>query len=301
MRISFAAQKEATLFSLTGKTEEINRLQYAISSGTNLASPADDPHAWAQAMEVKQGLREYDSILKNISHARGWNNATEAALNRMSDLLSQAQQNAITATSPSWVDKRDGLANEVDEIIKEALSIANSQWGDRYIFGGSETSSPPYSIDDATGAVTYSGDGEHFSVRTDRGGNGSAVVNIAGPEVFTFASGSDTLNVLNELWELREAIKSQDSTTISDKLTTLGDALSAVSKQTAITGTRLAALDERESAISVFKTNEQQELTDLAATDLTDAIVKLQQEQTVYQAALKVTSMMNELNLASYV
>ncbi|MHC1725557.1 MAG: hypothetical protein AB9866_06030 [Syntrophobacteraceae bacterium] len=300
MRISFAAQKDATLFTLGGKVEEINRLQLAISSGTSLASPADDPYAWAQGMEVKQGLREYDSILKNITHAKGWNNATEASLNGLSDLVSQAKQNAITATSPSWVDKRDGLAGEVDEILKQALAIANSQWGDTYIYGGTETSSPPFSIDDATGVVTYSGDDEHFSVRTERGGNGSSEVNLTGTEVFTYTSGTETLNILHELWELREGIKSQDSTTISEKLTTLDDAFSAISKQTAITGNRLAALEDQESAISVFKANETQTLAELVGTDLTDAIVRLQQEQTVYQAALKVTSMLDGLNLTSY-
>ena len=57
------------------------------------------------------------------------------------------------------------LASEVSGILQQAVTLANSQYGDQYIFGGTSTATAPFSID-ATGNVTYNGNSNYIQVKT---------------------------------------------------------------------------------------------------------------------------------------
>ncbi|MCE5334548.1 MAG: hypothetical protein LLG06_08135 [Desulfobacteraceae bacterium] len=302
MRISFALQRETTLSSINRKQEDVMRLSEAIASGKQLTAASEDPSAWAQSMTVKQGLREYDSILENIEFATGWNKSTDAALSNLSNLISQAREAGITASSGSTTDKKAAVVAELTNILQDAVKAANAQHGEQYIFGGTITSTPPYSINDATGAVTYTGDEAHIQVRTDRGGNGISTVNLTGPEAISFTnSAGDTVTVLEEIWNLREAVDSGDSTAVTTSLANLSKAFESVNSEATVTGARLSAFEDQTTAISVFKTNEKTTLSDLEDTDLADAITKLEQSQTAFQAALQVTGMLSDLSLTNYI
>ena len=106
MRITLSMQINATLLTLNDQQEQITQLSQQISSGLKLTSASDDPYAWAQAMNIKQSLREYNSFLSGINFATGWGQATESALNQLSDLVSQAKQVAISAAQRDWNDSR---------------------------------------------------------------------------------------------------------------------------------------------------------------------------------------------------
>ncbi len=302
MRITLGMQNNECLLNLNDQQEQINQLSQEISSGVKLASPSDDPFAWAQAMNVQQGLREYKSFLGGINFATGWDQATESALSQLSDLVSQAQQAAISASSATSTSQSASLASQVNSILKQAVTLANSQYGDQYIFGGTSTATAPYSVDDSTGAVTYSGDSNSITVKTgssDASGGGSTVVNLTGDQVFNYSSGGNTLNVLQQISDLGQAIQNGDSATISSSLTTLNDAFNHVNNESATVGYMLSELTTRQSAINAFVTNGQSTLSNLQDVDIASATTKLTQAQTAFQAALQVTSMLGKLNLTS--
>ena len=302
MRITLTMQNSQNLLNIENDQDQISQISQSVSSGQKLSTPADDPYAWAQSMNIQQGLREYNSILNNITFATGWEQETDSALNQISNLVSQAEQAAITATSTEGTEQSASLASQVDSILQQVLALSNSQYGDQYIFGGASTSSPPFSIDESTGVVTYNGDSNSINVRTAVGsastGN-STPVNLTGTQVFYYTSGGNNTNVLQELRGLKQAIETGDSATISSKLTTLQDAFNNINDMSAINGGMLSELSTQKSAISAFQTNEQSTLSSLDDTDMASAATQLQQAQTAYQAALQVTGQLENLNLAS--
>lgn len=305
MRISLGQQKEGTLFWINRKSEDISRLTAAIASGKKLAVPSDSPSAWSQAMGYKQSLREYESILGNIDFATGWNQSTDTELNSLGDILSEARQAAISAIGTEGIDSRDQLGEKVDAILKRALKAANAQYGDQYIFSGTKTDVPPFSLDDDPssanyGQVTYNGNLGIVQVRTNKGANGTEAVNLTGADVFSFTSGNSTHNVLEEIWQLREAVKSGDTAKVQAKLTTLDDAYKSVSKQGAFTGSRLNALETQRSTVELLQTQIEGWLSNTEDTDLAEAITRLQQEKTAFEAALMVTGKVDGLHLVNY-
>jgi flagellar hook-associated protein 3 FlgL len=295
-------QTSESLQNINDQQEQITNLSQQISSGVTLSSASDDPYDWAQVMDVKQSVQEYNSILSGINFGTSWGDNTESAMSQLSSLVSEAHQIAISATSTNETDQGPTLAAQVGTILQQALSLANSQYNGEYIFAGTSTSTAPYSIDESTGVVTGPTDSNPILVKTstsDGSGYGSTAINLAGDDVFKFTSGGNTLNVLQELWNLQQALQNGDTATISSEITTMNDAYNHIDNESGIYGATQSDLTNQQTAINVILTNEQGTLTKLEGTDIADATTKLAQAQTAYQAALQVTGILNNLNLAS--
>lgn len=298
MRITLDTQDAQNLLTLNNQQEQITQLSQQISSGNQMSAPSDNPYSWAQAMNVQQGLQQYTSLQSNLSFATGWEQATSSALSQLSNLVSQAKQVAISASDQSGTNSSSSYVTEVNGILQQALSLANTQYNGQYIFAGTATGTSPYSAD----SLTYSGDSGSINVRTslNNGSSGNtSAINLTGSDVFSYQSGGSTLNVLSEIQGLGQAIQSGDTSTISNSITTLTDAFNNVNNQSEIEGARLSELTTQQSALTVFQTNDQGVLSNLKDTDMASATTKLQQVQTAYQAALQVTSLVSSLNLPS--
>jgi len=254
-------------------------------------------------MNVNQSLREYNSIVSGINFGTGWGDATDSTLSQLSDLVSQAQQIAISANSTTGTSQSATLTSEVNGILQQAVTLANSQYGNQYIFAGTSTSSAPFSIDDSTGAVTYSGDSNAIQVKTSTSNSSagcSTVVNLTGNDVFSYTSGGSTLNVLHEIWSLGQAIKTGDSATLSNMSTILEDAFNHINNESSINGATLSGLTTQQSAISTIQTNKKSTLSNLQDADVASATTQLTTAQTAYKAALEVIAKLENLNLAEY-
>ncbi len=286
-----------TLLDLNNDQEQINQISQTIASEKQLSTPSDDPYTWAQSMNVQQVVRQYNSIQSNISFATGFGQTTSSALSQLSDLVSQAKQVAISATSANEPGAGSELASEVGGILQQALTDTNTQYNDQYVFAGA-----PISIDSSTGDVTYNGDSTPINVRTNIAGGSSgntSTVNVTGSDLLTYTSGGTSCNVLNQIWQLKQALANGNTTAITNSITTLSDAFDHINEESAIVGTNLSELSTQSSAISSVLTTTQSELSNLQDTDMTQATTHLQQVQTAYQAALDVTEKLDSLNLAS--
>ncbi len=304
MRITFNMQSNETLLTLNNQQEQINQLSQQIASGVKLSSASDDPDAWAQTMNVNQGLGEYNSIVGGLNFATGWGQSTESSLSQLSDLVSQAKQVAISASGASTSTQSSALVSQVNGILSQALNMANSQYGDQYIFAGTKTTTAPYSIS-SSGVVSYSGDSNSIEVKTGTCGasaGGSTVVNLTGDQVFDYTSSADgsSQNVLNAIWTLGHAIQTGDSATVSSSITTLSDAFNHISNESSVAGSMVSDISTQQSAISAIQLNAKTTLSNLDETNIASATTQLTQVQTAFQAALKVSTTLENLNLASY-
>ncbi|MGC8490245.1 MAG: flagellin [Syntrophobacteraceae bacterium] len=299
MRITFGMQTSETLINLNNQQETITDLSQEISSGKQLQSPSDNPESWAQAMNANQTVREYNSFISNVNFATGWGQETESALSTLTGLLSQAKQVGIEANSASGAYSNSALAQQMGSILTQALSVANTQYEGQYIFAGAQTATEPYSVD-SSGNVAYSGDSGTVQVKTslNAAGGGMTPVNLAGDAVFGNTTPQSN-NILNQIYFLQQAISGGDSTKISNATAVISSAFDNVNAQLSKMGSMVSALSTQSTALSTMVTNEKGVLSNLQDTDMASAATKLSQAQTAYQAALQVTSLLDNLNLSS--
>jgi flagellar hook-associated protein 3 FlgL len=299
MRVTFLSTYDKTTRDINQKKDDLDRLTRMASSGSRILKQADDPIAWSQAMDYRQAIRQIDAFQKDVDFAVGWTQTTDNALNQFTDLVERARQLAIAAISAPSTQKRQAQTQEMNQIIQEAVNLANSQYGDQYVFSGRQFSTTPFTMTkDSSGEVQsisgYLGDTQDVEVRVEKGAR--QTINVNGQEVFA-KTGTD---VLQQLLSLKNAIRDGDTSAIQQQEAGIEASYENLQHQSAITGTRQEALDERQSLLSSIKINDQSQLSDIADADTVEVISQLQQKQVVFEAVLKVTSMLADLNLTRF-
>jgi flagellar hook-associated protein 3 FlgL len=281
------------ILNLNRKTEDADRLSNMIASGKRISTPQEDPQAWSQAMDLKQGLREIGAFQKNVDFAITWNQATVNALNSFSDLLDQAIKTGTDAINNS--EDRASQIQTIDQISRQALDLANTQYQGLYIFSGCSLSTAPF---DAT-TLDYQGDTNDFDVRV--GKNNLQAININGQSAFIQdPSDPDGSNILKRLAALKDALQSGDVTEVQNQTTALQSAQEYVRAQNSLAGLRLSYLDGQKSSLTTLNLNNTNQLSALENTNSAEAITQMQQNQTALQAAYQVTGMLKDLSLVNY-
>lgn len=310
MRVTFASSYDKVIQNINAKKRDLDRLTTMASSGKRLLSPQDDPFAWSQASNIKQGLREIDAISTNLDFAVSWNESTDAALSQLSDLLIDAQDLAMSSIKVSTPEEQQARSDEMTQILEQLKEIANTQHNDLYIFSGwgfsddgsgnmiCSASKPPFDS-----AYAYQGDTDSLKVRTSKSALPTAI-NVDGEAVFEFQYNGSTVNIFETIDDLSQAI--QDSITtgdvepIQDLLTVVNAAREHISGQQSLVGSRLSTLEHKQNTLSDLKITEQERYSEVAEADYLEVFTQLQQKQTAFQAALQVTAMIDDLNLLDF-
>jgi flagellar hook-associated protein 3 FlgL len=144
------AQVQSSQFSMT-------QLETEISSGQKFQLPSSDPTDASHAIQLTSLLAQNSQFDTNAKAGTALLNATDSALATISQGLTVAQgldTSGIGSTTTSV--QKTALAQQVQGLIQQVVDAANSTFGGQYLFGGSQNSSPPFSI--TANGVAYNGD-----------------------------------------------------------------------------------------------------------------------------------------------
>ena len=93
----------------------------------------------------------------NISTTQTYLSQTDSTLTSVSNLLTSIQSTALSAVgTTASAAQRQAAIQQIQQALQELVTQGNQQISGRQLFGGNDTSSPPFSID-AAGNVVYSG------------------------------------------------------------------------------------------------------------------------------------------------
>ena len=134
-RVEQAKSNESEMLEQLATQKRINHL-------------SDDPVGFGQAVRRKTALNDTDQFLSNIEFSKGYIERTEASLMGIQDYLIRAKELAVGLSNATYDEKsREAASREIKEIIEGVVSLANAQFGNRYVFGGFRTQTPPVSRD----------------------------------------------------------------------------------------------------------------------------------------------------------
>lgn len=185
-RVSNNLQTLSVLDSLRRNTMALFAEQNRMASGNRLNAPSEDPVAASRALDLSELLERQDQILANARHADAFLTATDNGMSEVSDLLTQAKTIASSMVgSVVLADERASQAEIISSIIDQLISVGNRTYNGVYLFGGKNTTSPPFARQ--YGGVAYVGDTTDLG--TDIGGPENAVINLTGDTLFHMAGG----------------------------------------------------------------------------------------------------------------
>ncbi len=297
MRIASTTLSENIVRQIQNLTSQQARLQTQVSTGVRISAPEDDPAAVARVLNLTSERRQLVQYGQNASRALALSQASYSGLQNIKKISDRAGELATLGTGTLGTDAMQAYATETNQLIEQAVQAANTTFNGDYIYGGTAVATPPFTITRNAGGqitgVTYAGNAAQASIPLS--------------ETTSIAPATDgTTNVaigdfITHLISLRDALASGSTAAVSavqPNLTSSEDALvSSIANvggvQTRIEAAQTQQGDRTTSLDSLISTETE--------TDLPTAIVKLNQVQTAYQAALQSSANIMSLSLLDYI
>ncbi|MBZ4658196.1 MAG: hypothetical protein JG766_119 [Desulfacinum sp.] len=291
MRVTLPQLYAATRENILNRNEKISNLTTQISSGRKLKTSHDDPNAWAQSRNLTDGLEKLERYKSNLEFASGMNSVADSALDHIHDLLIRAKEIGTAANTPNSTEEKQAYLEELDQVIEEIMSTAETKYNGQYVFEGyfDETASPPDWV--SARDATPPGDARVLSLDLDDRATDTEV-SVDARSVFQ--------GLVQTFEDLKTAIDTGDSTQIANQLANLDTAMAETQALSSKTGARLAGYERRLNALEIFQVHGQDRLSEIRDTDLVEAITSLKQNQIALEAALQSTAAVQGLSLTRY-
>lgn len=267
-----------------------------VASGKRVNQPSDDPGASANMVQNGIDTANNDQYIQNINTLQTTVQAASSALNNVVSSLTQAVSLGTQgANGTNSASNLQALATEVQGILSNVVSQANTSVQGNYIFGGTVTGTAPYTADASSPTgYTYNGNSNSNSVAI--GDNLNVQVNLPGSQIFSSAGNS----VIGALSSLVTALQSGSSSSISTATASVSAALSNIGLQQGFYSNVETQLNAQETALQQDKVTLSTQATNLVGVDMAAAATQLNQAETANSAALAAAAKVLPVTLLNY-
>ncbi len=311
-RISTSFLLNQGINNLNANSSLLSKLQEKLSTNKNINRPSDDPLGFSRLLSVTDALNYDKRYSDNITQANSELNTTDSSLTSVTDIIARAKELAVQGANVSTNQQgRNAIALEIDQLINQAVQVANTKVGDKFIFAGFNNATAPFTraVDD----VTYSGSANvagSFERQIEISDGVTQTINVNGDAVFghvsvtsagdppTFAAGSTGL--LKTLVNLKLNLQAGNLPEIRLRLDNLDTDLTNVDAQKATVGSIQNRLDLAQNRLDQRKNTFTKEYSSIQDLDLPKTISDLNFQQNVYQSSLQVLSRVIQPSLLSF-
>lgn len=283
-------------------------LQDQIATGQRIKEASDDPFAAQQVLQLRDDSVANAQYQKNIGVHQEFAQVTHGLMRNLQKVLDRAQEIATTVDDLESPEDLQAYAAEVNQLLEHALVLANKQHRGEYVFAGMKTDTKPFTTTEgASGwieSVSFVASNTTAESEIASGVLVSSRVpgeNRASGERGLIADTQAGADIFAHLIALRDQLASGDVATVHS---TTRAQLQADEENVLFHLARNGALQSRlESTLKSTKDEElalDREISNRADADLPETIIRLNQQQTNYQAALQSASSVMNLSLLNF-
>jgi flagellar hook-associated protein 3 FlgL len=288
IRTTNAQLRTVFLEAVRDQREEVSRLQQQIGTNRKILSPSDDPDGTVRAMGLRTALARFEQLQTTFETSRRHLTVLDSTLTQISGLLLEAKTIAVQGgNDTSSANDRALLAAQVDGLIRDLGALANTRMDGAYLFGGTDTGTPPYTLTETDGvlaAVTPNPSPTADRVK-DLGHGETVAVNMPGARVF--AQGTDTFAMLIGL---RDALNANDAGAIRSAIDAVDRAIDQTSHASVEVGNRLRRLELMRQQAEEEQLTMQSAQSAVEDVDLAETLLRLRATESVLESALSVGS-----------
>lgn len=272
------------------------KLQLQVSSGRRITQPEDDPAAVGRVLNFQTEQRQLAQYAHNASRALTLSQTSFSGLQGLKKVSDRAAELATLGTGALSLDSMRIYGNEVDQLLEQALQLGNSRSGGDYIYGGTAVDAAPFvATRDAAGKITSI----VFNGNTDQ----SSIPLSEATTVSPSTSGTTNTGIgafLTNLITLRDGLASTDIDAVRATQPDLLEAENMIIAAMADSGGMQTRIEAAQSQQKDRVMSLEQLVSNESSVDLPTTIVKLNQTQTAYQAALSSAAKVMNLSLLDY-
>lgn len=286
MRITNAMVSRNVLADINVTADRLNRTRSKASSNRAIERPSDDPAGAARALKLRETLEGTRQHERNANDALAFLDATELGLDGITQVALEVRDLVIQGSTDS-VDPSSSkaLATKVRALIEEAKQHGNATVAGRYVFGGTETTTPPFPPTAAPPAAPDSYAGNTETIAREVGPGVAVVINQPGSKVLGTGAPGDLLGVLRSIADHldsgdRAALRSADLQALDGRV----DAILSVRADNGAISERLEAAITR---LAQFEESTLGQLSETEDADFAQTMITLNMQQVAYEASLK--------------
>jgi len=286
MRVANRFIFESVKYNLGSISEELSKANEIATTGKRINNLSDDPVSLAQSLNIRSTLSNINQMGRNISFGNSWLTASESALTSVQNIISDAKALCVQmASATTGSEQRASAAENVQNMLDEIVSLANTDVAGNYIFAGSKTDTIPFAQDG-----TYNGDNTPFSIKISR--NSTIEIGNDGQAVFG--------TVFNTLADLKTALQSNDLGGIQNAMDNLDGHFDDISTKISDAGSKTNRLEIKDNIYQNLNFSNTERLSRIEDADIAEAIMNVKAAELTYQAALASSSKVMTLTLMDY-
>ncbi len=294
-RITHAASHVRRVASMNRSLTKLDLVERQLSSGRRFERPGESPEGAARVLRIGRKQGDIETYTENVEAGRGMLSRAEAAVVALSSVINSARSLALKMSDSFYDGDRTQQVDLADGLIDSTLDLLNTTYDDMYIFAGHQSTTPPFSLDNA-GLPQYAGDQGLMRLDVSEGALSQVTIN---PETnFNGANGGE--NILGVLVELREQMRLNDQTGVAATLSRFEVAVAQLSQTSAEIGTLAQRLDVHDGINEVQEIELQRLRSIVEDTDYSEAAAEMSLRQTAYQASLAATARVQGLSLLNF-
>jgi flagellar hook-associated protein 3 FlgL len=247
----------------------------------------------------RSALATIGQYTDNIKQGKTRLEFSEKTLKLVDELVQQARRIADEkSASGVTADERQFAATQVKEIFDQVLQLANSKFGDRYMFSGDKTSTRPFAVEDPDDPYRVSYQGDDGSFRYPIADGVEVTVDADGRNYFQNADGG--VNIFGQLRDLITGLENGDLAQIRATIDPLEDAHVQIMNKRSEAGPKLYRLQATEEHWVNMKNTVQAAIGREEDVDVTQAIIELKNLETAYQSTMAAASRIIQPSLVNF-
>jgi flagellar hook-associated protein 3 FlgL len=283
------------LLSYLDQTEQqINHDLQQVASGQTITIPSDNPAGAAMLVRNAGQTAETDQFLRSVGSLSSEMQNADSALSSVITALQRAISLGTEGANGTLNDSdRAALANEVQGIQSQLVTLANLSYQGNFVFAGTATQTAPYVLDsNSPSGVRYVGNSHVNSVTV--GANLAVKTNLPGSQLFS-APGADVFQALQDL-----ITNLQSGANIDTAVSEVSTAYQHINAQRVFYGNAANQLNSQQTYLNTTSTQLAQQQNNVAGADLSKVLSDLMNAQTSRQATLETIGRTQQNDLFDY-
>ena len=303
-RITTSMVQRNILADLNAITGKLTRSQMKAASGKEITRPSDDPFNASRAMALRHNVNATKQYERNVEDAIGWQDATEQALDRITesaraarDLLVQAGTDSADQTS------RNSIAAELEQLIESIKQNASATYRGSYLFSGGETDVRPYQpgADDSYGGDQGGLNPGVPGIVREIGPGVTMTINTVGDEVLGGGQAAADDKLLHVLRDAVDHLRAGDGASLrGTDLTRLDAGIDSLLEVRAANGARTNRLEAAMTRLAEVEESTVRQLSSVEDADIAETLIELNSQTAAYQAALRAGASIVQTSLMDF-
>lgn len=296
MRVASNTYSDSLVSQLNTLAERQYRLQTQASTGQRVTTAEEDPAAMRRTLDLQANARTLAQHRENISVLKEQAGATYDVMRGLKKISDRARELATLADDTESQEELQSYGDEVRQLIHRAVELMNGKFRGDYLMGGTRSDQPPFVENvDANGvptSVIYQGNATvneaEIAPGTTLSGQSLGENNTGSGPRGLISDNRFGADFFNHLISLQNHLKAGDADAVAatDRAALAKDEENFLF-HIATNGAMQSRLEATDSMAESTGTSIDRLVLDETGADLAETLVRLNETQTAYQAALQ--------------